>query len=257
MSYKVVVCGAGFLGELIAGASARPSSENELGASVARQIVGTSATQSLVRRVQLSSRNPAPLHAKLEKEFPRDHLLPPVSLDITKPNTLTSAFEDAAVIVSLVGLMHGSPQEFDDIQWHGAENVARAASRVNAKLVHFSAIGADPNSHIPYVRTKGLAEKSVMEICPGATIIRPSLVFGPEDDFFNVCLSSLSWRKRKLGLTSLRDSGSPSWQGFCHSYPFTVVAQHSFSPYMSGIWHEQWKSLHGRILLSKSKFLER
>jgi NADH dehydrogenase len=139
--------------------------------------------------VQLSSRDPNPLHAKLEKEVPRDSLLPPVALDVTKPHILAPAFKNAKVAVSLVGLMHGTPQKFEDIQWHGAENVARAARQANAKLVHFSAIGADPNSHTPYVRTKGLAEKSVLDICPDATIIRPSLVFGPEDDFFNVCLS--------------------------------------------------------------------
>lgn len=168
MSHKIVICGAGFLG-----------------LNIARQIANAPAVGSLVRRVQLSSRNPAPLYARLKKEVLSDHLLPPVALDITKPPTLTPAFENAQVVVSLVGLMHGTPQQFEDIQWHGAENVARAARQANAKLVHFSAIGADPNSHIPYARTKGLAEKSVMEICPNATIIRPSLVFGPEDDFFN------------------------------------------------------------------------
>ncbi|KAJ3573050.1 hypothetical protein NP233_g2682 [Leucocoprinus birnbaumii] len=168
MSTKVVICGAGFLGS-----------------NIARQIANAPAVGPLARRVQLSSRNPTPLYARLEREVPSGRLLPPVALDITKPSTLTPAFENAGVVVSLVGLMHGSPQQFEDIQWHGAENVARAARQANAKLVHFSAIGADPTSQIPYARTKGLAEKSVLEICPNATIIRPSLVFGPEDDFFN------------------------------------------------------------------------
>jgi NADH dehydrogenase len=140
----------------------------------------------ITRRVQLSSRSPHRLHARLEKEVPNHALFPPIALDVTKPNTLVSAFEGAKVIVSLVGLMHGTPQQFDEIQWRGAENVAYAAKGVGAKLIHFSAIGADPGSHIPYERTKGLAEMSVLEICPNATIIRPSLVFGPGDDFFNV-----------------------------------------------------------------------
>jgi len=81
--------------------------------------------------------------------------------------------------------MHGSPKDFEDIQLKGAENVANAAKDVGAKLIHFSAIGADPQSNIPYWRTKGLAEVSIMRICPDATILRPSLVFGPEDNFFN------------------------------------------------------------------------
>jgi len=156
--------------------------------NIARQIMSVSVSSSAVRRVQLSSRNPLPIHAKLEKELQGDRLLPPVTLDITKPSTLIPAFENAGVIVSLVGLMHGTPQQFEDIQWHGAENVATAARQAGAKLVHFSAIGADPDSHIPYARTKGLAEIAVLKICPDATIIKPSLVFGPEDDFFNVCL---------------------------------------------------------------------
>jgi len=99
---------------------------------------------------------------------------------------MKEAFKDANVVVSLVGIMHGSPQDFERIQWKGAENVASAARLAGAKLIHFSAIGADPKSPIHYARTKGLGEQSVLGIDPTATIIRPSLVFGPEDDFFNV-----------------------------------------------------------------------
>ena len=113
-------------------------------------------------------------------------MLPPVSVDITDPSTLPNALKDANIVISLVGITHGSPQDFERIQWKGAENVAIGARNAGAKLVHFSAIGADPSSSIPYVRTKGLAEQSVLRICPEATIVRPSLVFGPEDDFFNV-----------------------------------------------------------------------
>jgi hypothetical protein len=82
--------------------------------------------------------------------------------------------------------MHGRPADFEQTQWRGAENVARAAKEVGAKLVHVSAIGADANSAIPYARTKALGEQAVFEQCPNATIIRPSLVFGPGDEFFAV-----------------------------------------------------------------------
>lgn len=82
--------------------------------------------------------------------------------------------------------MHGSTKDFEDIQWKGAENVAQCAKDAGARLIHFSAIGADPNSQIPYVRTKGLAEQSIAAVDPTAMIIRPSLIFGPEDNFFNV-----------------------------------------------------------------------
>ena len=107
-------------------------------------------------------------------------------VDITKKETIPPAFENANVVVSLVGIMHGSTQDFTDIQWKGAENVAKCAKDAGARLIHFSTIGADPNSKIPYVKTKGLAEQSILALDPTTTIIRPSLVFGPEDDFFNV-----------------------------------------------------------------------
>lgn len=166
---KVVVCGAGFLGSHIAKAIFSPS------------------VSTPVRRVQITSRHPDALHKKIESKLPleRRKLLTSHAADVTKPETLTSALADATVVVSLVGVMHGKPEDFERIQLKGAENVAHAAKRANAKLIHFSAIGADPSSHIPYVRTKGLAEQAVLDICPNATIIRPSLVFGPEDDFFN------------------------------------------------------------------------
>lgn len=124
----------------------------------------------------------------LKDSVPAGRLLPPVTLDITKPNTLTDAFKGANVVVSLVGIMEGTPKQFEEIQWKGAENVATAAQNIGAKLIHFSAIGANPESNIPYVRTKGLADNSLLRLCPDATILRPSLVFGPEDDFFNVCM---------------------------------------------------------------------
>ena len=137
-------------------------------------------------RVQISSRKPERIWNSLRSIVPQDRLLPAVPVDITKKETIPPAFENANVVVSLVGIMHGSAQDFTDIQWKGAENVAKCAKDAGARLIHFSAIGADPNSKIPYVKTKGLAEQSILALDPSATIIRPSLVFGPEDDFFNV-----------------------------------------------------------------------
>jgi len=135
--------------------------------------------------VQISSRNPHNLYTKLKETLPEDHLLPPVPVDVTKGETLAQAFENADAVVSLVGILHGSPAQFEAIQWKGAENVARAAAAVGAKLVHISAIGADLHSKIPYARTKALGEEAVRSHCANATIIRPSLVFGPGDGLFN------------------------------------------------------------------------
>lgn len=131
-----------------------------------------------------------------------------MTVDITRSwDTLVPAFEGANTVVSLVGILHGSPQQFEKVQLQGAENVARAAKEVGARLVHVSAIGAEESSkpttlgsglrykelilvpplgNLPYFRTKGLAEKAVFELVPKATVIRPSLIFGPGDGFFAV-----------------------------------------------------------------------
>lgn len=114
-----------------------------------------------------------------------------VPLDVTKPSTLKTAFEGADAVVSLVGIMYGTSKNLEDVQYRGAENVAKAAQDANAKLVHFSAIGADPESQISYARTKALGETAALDNCSKVTIFRPSLVFGPEDDFFNVLITCI------------------------------------------------------------------
>ncbi|CAB4388528.1 unnamed protein product [Rhizophagus irregularis] len=116
-----------------------------------------------------------------------NQILPPVSSDIISKSDILKACQGASIIVNLVGIMHERPPiyTFDNVQHLGARNVAIAAKENNAQLIHISAIGADPNSNIPYVKTKALGEIVVREICPNAIIIRPSIVFGPEDDFFN------------------------------------------------------------------------
>ncbi|GJE85846.1 complex I NDUFA9 subunit family protein [Phanerochaete sordida] len=165
---KVVICGAGFLGS-----------------AVARAVLSASRTP---RRVLLVSRNnTAKAHAEIAKSLPKDQqqrLEPPMDADITKPETLVPAMEGADVVVSLVGLMNGTVEDFERIQWRGAENVAKAAEKVHAKVIHVSAIGANCNSPVPYARTKALGEDAVLDACPSATIIRPSILFGKGDGFF-------------------------------------------------------------------------
>ena len=159
-----------------------------LGSNIATAISSANNLNAaaFLRRVQISSRNPHKVYAKLKETLPQDHLLPPVPVDVTRAETLAQAFENADAVVSLVGILQGSPAQFEAVQWKGAENVARAAAAVGAKLVHVSAIGADPHSKISYARTKALGEEAVRTHCANATIIRPSLVFGPGDGLFNV-----------------------------------------------------------------------
>ena len=96
------------------------------------------------------------------------------------------AVEGADHVVNLVGILHESgAQNFDSVQEFGARAIAEAARAAKAGLTHVSAIGADKQSKSDYARTKGLAEAAVLETVKSAVILRPSIIFGPEDGFFN------------------------------------------------------------------------
>ncbi len=90
-------------------------------------------------------------------------------------------------VVNLVGILHESGgQRFDRIHHVGPAHLARLAREAGvARFVHISAIGADPRSTSAYARTKAAGEQAVRDAFPTATILRPSVVFGPEDQFFN------------------------------------------------------------------------
>ena len=110
----------------------------------------------------------------------------PVQANLRARWSLDRAVEGAAHVINLVGILYPSgAQTFSAVQHEGAKNVAEAAKAVGAKLTHGSAIGADTNSKSAYARTKALGEKAVLETVEDAVIFRPSIVFGPEDQFFN------------------------------------------------------------------------
>ncbi len=112
----------------------------------------------------------------------------PWPADITDPAQVKAAVEGADAVVNLVGILfERGKRTFKRIHVEGAGNVADAARTAGARrLVHVSAIGADENSPARYGRTKWAGEEAVKQAFPGATIIRPSVVFGPEDNFFNL-----------------------------------------------------------------------
>jgi uncharacterized protein YbjT (DUF2867 family) len=110
----------------------------------------------------------------------------PVQANLRYPASVEAAVRDAAIVINLVGILAKSgAQTFDAVQAEGAAAVARAAAAVNARLVHVSAIGADENASSHYARSKAAGEKAVLTADPSAVILRPSVVFGPEDEFTN------------------------------------------------------------------------
>ena len=109
-----------------------------------------------------------------------------VQANLRNAPSVEAAARDAQVIVNLVGvLFERGRQRFDSVHAHGAEQIALAAHAHGAHMVHVSAIGADENSASAYARSKAKAEQLVLAAQPSAAIMRPSIMFGPEDDFFN------------------------------------------------------------------------
>jgi len=103
--------------------------------------------------------------------------------DIADPAAIAAAVHGADAVVNLVGILKG---RFHQIHVEGARRVAEAAAAAGVPaLVHVSAIGADPDSESDYGRSKGEGELAVRAAFPAATIVRPSIAFGPEDDFVN------------------------------------------------------------------------
>jgi NADH dehydrogenase len=100
--------------------------------------------------------------------------------------SIASAVAGSDVVINLVGILFESGrQRFDAVQSFGAEGVALAAAAHNARMIHVSAIGAAENSRAAYARAKWQGEQLVLAATPGAVIFRPSILFGPNDDFFN------------------------------------------------------------------------
>lgn len=111
----------------------------------------------------------------------------PFPANIRQPQTVAAAVDGASAVVNLVGILHQQgAQTFEAVQANAPGEIARLASEAGVgHFIQMSAIGADADSDSHYARSKGLGEQAVLEHIPGATVVRPSIVFGPEDDFFN------------------------------------------------------------------------
>ncbi|MGZ8369905.1 MAG: complex I NDUFA9 subunit family protein [Caulobacteraceae bacterium] len=107
--------------------------------------------------------------------------------NIRVPSSVDRALEGAEGCVNLVGVLYESGRQgFESLHAQGAETVANAAARAGVtRLVQMSALGADAESASKYARTKSVGEQAARAAIPGAVVLRPSVVFGQDDDFFN------------------------------------------------------------------------
>ncbi|TCU55982.1 NADH dehydrogenase [Novosphingobium sp. PhB57] len=144
--------------------------------------VGKHVAQELLARgarLRIASRSPKKSYAlKLLGNLGQVQF---AGVDVTKPESLAAVLAGSDAVVNLVGAFTGN---LDAVQGEGAGRIAAAAKAAGAAaFVHISAIGADASSSVAYARTKAEGEKAVLAAFPAATILRPSVMFGPDDNF--------------------------------------------------------------------------
>ena len=151
---------------------------------IGRYIVSRLASEGWVVRVAV--RDPASAYSL--KPLGNVGQIVPVGVRVQDPQSVAEAVSGADAVFNLVGILYepGGEQTFEKVQQQGAGTIAEQAAQAGVpRMIHVSAIGADENSDAVYARTKALGEKAVLAAMPSATILRPSIVVGPEDDFFN------------------------------------------------------------------------
>jgi len=150
--------------------------------------IGRYIVQKLARsgyRVRVATRRPN--EAIFLKTYGMVGQVEPILCNIRNESSIRNAMLGADAVVNCVGILESvGKNKFVEVQHKGADFVSRIASELGVKkLVHISAIGADIDSKSKYASSKGFGESSVMKNFPGAIILRPSIVFGFEDKFFN------------------------------------------------------------------------
>ena len=150
---------------------------------VGRHVVGALARDGW--RVRVACRRPD--LAFFLQPLGRPGQVMPVQANVRDAASVAAALRGADAAVNLVGILaEGGKQKFAAIHAEGARAVAQAVKAAGiSNFVHISAIGADAGSASSYARTKAQGEAAVFEAVPEAVILRPSVMFGPEDDFFN------------------------------------------------------------------------
>jgi NADH dehydrogenase len=135
--------------------------------------------------VRIAGRDPERALSLKPMGFPGQ--IVPVRAAVTDPRAVAAAVSGAAIVVNCVGILFETRRSsFAAVQGEAPGIIGRAAAEAGAgRVVHLSAIGADASSPSVYARTKAQGEAAIRSAFPAATILRPSIVFGPEDGFFN------------------------------------------------------------------------
>jgi uncharacterized protein YbjT (DUF2867 family) len=156
--------------------------------------------------VRVAARHPE----RVRSLFPEHPKIEAVGADINDKNSTTAALADAFAVVNSVSLyVESRSKTFRSVHVEAAGQVAAIASHARAeKLVHVSGIGANAASTSPYIRSRGEGEAAVLRAFPSATLIRPAVMFGPEDAFLVPLLSML----RRLPVFPLFGSGETRLQ---------------------------------------------
>jgi NADH dehydrogenase len=150
-----------------------------LGREIVRRLAGDGAA------LRVAVRHPE--RASFLAEIGAPDLITTVHADVWDEATVGPAVEGSDAVINTVGhYVERGGATFEAIHGQGAMHVASASATAGVRrLVHISGIGADPSSESPYVRARAIGERLVQEAFPAATILRPGVMFGPEDTFFN------------------------------------------------------------------------
>ncbi len=148
-----------------------------------RQIVKSLAAEGTSVRVAVRHPERASFIARLG----RDGQIELVHADVWEESTVARAVKKSTWVINTVGhYVEKGTTTFDAVHGRGALHVARQAADAGVgRLIHISGLGADPRSDSPYIRARGIGEDLVKGAFEGVTILRPSVIFGPEDSFFN------------------------------------------------------------------------
>ena len=165
-----------------------------------RQIVTCLAAGGVSIRVAVRH----PERAALLEQIGGQGQIERVRADVWQESTVARAVRESTWVINCVGhYVEKSGATFDAVHGQGAHNVAKQARIAGVeRLIHISGVGADPQSRSPYVRARGIGEDLVRGAFDGVTILRPSVIFGPEDAFFN-SLANMARRSPVLPLFGL------------------------------------------------------